>query len=118
MSGGPSALYHIAVAEEWEATAGAYAPRAFAVEGFIHCSTAEQVMRVADTFFSGRSDLVLLTIDARRVAKHLRYESAEPGGESFPHVYAPLERGAVIAVQRLALRADGTFEPFDSRSLT
>ena len=50
-------------------------------EGFIHCSTPEQVIQVANARFRGRTDLLLLTIDTDKVGPEIRYENLE-GGES------------------------------------
>jgi uncharacterized protein (DUF952 family) len=62
-------LFHITTRAEAEAAAdaGAYVPKQFAREGFIHCSWRHQVAEVANRLFSGRRDLVLLEIDRARV---------------------------------------------------
>ena len=76
--------------------------------GFIHCSFARQVRSVADTFYRGRSDVLLLSIDPSRVRAPIR-EEAPPGGDDlFPHIYGPLNVDAVDAVEPLAARVDGT----------
>ena len=104
-------LFHIAPAAAWAAAEGPYVPAGFAKEGFIHCSTQRQVIRTADALFSGRSDLVLLMIDSERVGASIRYENLEGGSELFPHIYASLPRAAVVAVEPLRVRSDGTFDP-------
>jgi uncharacterized protein (DUF952 family) len=67
-------------------------------------------MGVANVF-RGRSDLVLLTIDADRIDAPIRYENLSGGSELFPHVYSAFPRRSVVAAEPLALRADGSFEP-------
>jgi len=67
-------------------------------------------MRVANFLFRGRSDLVLLMIDSKRVAGRVRYENLEGGVELFPHVYSALSRDAVVAAEPLTLCADGTLD--------
>jgi uncharacterized protein (DUF952 family)/putative methionine-R-sulfoxide reductase with GAF domain len=104
-------LFHIAAARAWERSGDRYAPADFAKEGFVHCSTKEQVIGVANALFRGRADLLLLTIDANRIDAPIRYERASEGAERFPHVYSPLPRAAVLAVEPMVARADGTFEP-------
>jgi uncharacterized protein (DUF952 family) len=104
-------LFHIATAAAWRHSAGPYVPADFAREGLIHCSTQRQVMRTADALFSGRSDLVLLMIDTERVGAPIRYENLEGGSELFAHIYAPLPRAAVVAVEPLRVRSNGTFDP-------
>jgi uncharacterized protein (DUF952 family) len=103
-------LFHITPATAWACPADPYVPADFAREGFIHCSTLRQVMLVADTLFCGRSGLVLLMIDIERIGAPIRYENLEGGSEPFPHIYGPLPRAAVVAVEPLFARSDGTFD--------
>ncbi len=102
-------IFHIASAAAWAAPGGAYTGDTLESEGFIHCSTANQVMGVAHARFRGRRDLVLLCIDPSRVGPEIRYENLEGGDELFPHIYGPLEREAVLEAEPLELRADGRF---------
>ena len=68
-------IYHLVPRSVWDrAPAGPYRADSLATEGFIHCSTAAQVVGSADRYFRGRGDLVLLCIDESRVAGELRYE--------------------------------------------
>ena len=68
-------------------------------EGFIHCSTREQLPDTAARFFAGVPDLVLLVIDPARLHVPLKYEAPEPGAEEFPHVYGPIRVEAVVDVE-------------------
>ncbi|MEU0944802.1 DUF952 domain-containing protein [Streptomyces canus] len=68
-------------------------------EGFIHCSTREQLPGTAARFFAGVPDLVVLVIDPARLDVPLKYEAPEPGAEEFPHIYGPLPVGAVVDVE-------------------
>lgn len=70
-------------------------------EGFIHCSTAAQLVTTGRRHFAGQSDLVVLEIDPDRLRWELRWE--ESGGEPFPHLYGPLSLDAVIAVQTFSV---------------
>ena len=88
--------------------AGAYEAESLHSEGFIHCSTRTQILRSAARFFAGRSGLVLLCIDAQRLADRLRYEVAD--GEAFPHCYGPIPLEAIPAVIDFPCRPDGGFE--------
>lgn len=112
-------LFHIAVASEWEAGGAGepYRAPSLAREGFVHCSLAEQVARVAERRFRGRRDLLLLEIDAERLAVPLRFENLEGGSEAFPHVYGPIPRAAVCAVHPFAPAADGRFAEPASRTV-
>ncbi|MFF7953410.1 DUF952 domain-containing protein [Streptomyces griseorubiginosus] len=68
-------------------------------EGFIHCSTREQLPRTAAAFFADVPDLVVLVIDPALLDVPLKYEAPEPGGEEFPHIYGPLPVAAVVDVE-------------------
>jgi uncharacterized protein (DUF952 family) len=78
-------------------------------DGFIHCSTHEQLLRVANSRFRGRTDLVLLRIDAALVRDLIRYENLEGGAELYPHLYGSLAKAAVVAATPLRPDADGGF---------
>jgi uncharacterized protein (DUF952 family) len=102
-------VFHIAVASEWAEATTAYRPGRFDEDGFIHCSTASQVMRVARARFRGRSDLVLLRIDPDHVEREVRYENLEGGDELFPHIYGELDLAAVSGIEPLLVGSDGEF---------
>jgi uncharacterized protein (DUF952 family) len=113
---GVSRVYHIATRADWERALadGSYTrstvDRTLAEEGFIHASQESQVARTANKFYRGvPGDLLLLVIDAGLVAAEVRYEEV-PGAElPFPHIYGPLNTGAVLAAVPLRAGPDGTF---------
>jgi uncharacterized protein (DUF952 family) len=103
-------IFHIANREVWERNSPAdYQPEQFATEGFIHCSTAEQLIPVANLRFRGQLGLVLLEIDTNLVKPEIRYENLEGGLKLFPHIYGQLERKAVLRVRNFAPGLDGFF---------
>ena len=104
-------IFHITTRGAWEDSKpeGSYRPQAFAAEGFIHCSTREQVVRVADARFRGQRGLVLLCIDTERVAAEIVYENLEGGRELFPHIYGALNADAVVEILEFEPGADGRF---------
>lgn len=102
-------IFHIAVAAEWADATSAYRPERFDEDGFIHCSTASQVMRVARVRFRGRNDVVLLRIDPDSVEREVRLENLEGGDELFPHIYGELELSAVTGIEPLVVGMDGEF---------
>jgi len=112
-------ILHIAPIGDWQAaeSSGTYSADSLATEGFIHCSTRAQVVRVANERFRGRQDLVLLSIDPTRVAAPIRYENCEGGRERFPHLYGPLATRAIVNVLPFAPDARGNFNlPDDFRA--
>jgi uncharacterized protein (DUF952 family)/predicted DNA-binding protein (MmcQ/YjbR family) len=104
-------IFHITPAAAWAESADPYAPPEFEREGFVHCSTQRQVIEVANALFCGRSDLVLLMIDTARIKGLVRYGNSSGRAESFLHVYSSLPRDAIVAVEPLEARKDGSFEP-------
>jgi uncharacterized protein (DUF952 family) len=107
-------IYHIATAADWRRAQrdGEYATstigRTLAEEGFIHASTATQVADVANSYYRGvADDLVILVIDPGRLRPPLRYEHVP--GEPFPHIYGPLNADAVLTARPFPPSPDGTF---------
>lgn len=90
-------IYHLAGSEDWAAGAVEYRPSSFEEEGFIHCSSGEQVGRVARERFMWDNDLVELKIDPDSLADGVVYEDLTGDGELFPHVYGPIPTSAVMA---------------------
>lgn len=75
-------------------------------DGFIHFSTASQVRETAARHFAGQAELLLIAIDGARLGDALKYEVSR-GGALFPHLYAPLDLGAVLWVRPMPLGDDG-----------
>jgi uncharacterized protein (DUF952 family) len=80
-------------------------------EGFIHCSTAGQVVATANRIFAGSGDLLLLVIDPERLTAPLKYERAADAGEDFPHVFGTIDLAAVTDTMVLAEGPDGYVLP-------
>jgi len=53
--------------------------------------------------------LVLLCIDARQLSSPVIYEDCYEAGETFPHIYGPIDRAAVVAVVPFPAGPDGDF---------
>ena len=95
-------ILHIATPSDWAAatTTGQVAPPSLATEGFVHCSTRDQLAGTLERHFAGAGPLVLLVLDEAAIAADLRWEESLPG-ESFPHVYAPVPVSAVLSVEEI-----------------
>ena len=110
-------IYHIAQSQHWQdaIASGVYTPPGFAADGFIHCCTAGQIAEVANRYFRGETDLVLLLvllcIDPQRVAAEVRYEDLTGRGIAYPHIYGPLDLAAVQAALPFPREPDGAFKP-------
>ena len=104
-------ILHIAKQSEWETAVaeGVYRADTLETEGFIHCSTTEQVLKPANERFFGQEGLALLCIDPAKVAAHIVYEDCYESGQKFPHIYGPLNVAAVTAVLPFLPGEDGRF---------
>jgi len=100
-------IYHITSKKELaEAQAkGEYTAPSLQTEGFIHCSTAKQVVPVANAFYKGQHGLVLLKLDEDRIKSPVKWEApagppAEGINESdlFPHIYGAINLDAIASV--------------------
>jgi glutathione S-transferase len=117
MDDGADLIFHLAIAGEWdEACAGggpyrrSTAGLSLEEQGFIHLSFAHQVQAVADNFYAGRDDVVLLFVDPRRLTAELKVEALHGAPEPFPHLYGPLDLAAVIAAYPVSQGPDGRLD--------
>ena len=102
-------IYHMCRREEWAAAQarGQYdGSSQDAADGFIHFSTAAQIVESAARHRRGQDGLVLIACTADRLGEALRWEPSR-GGQLFPHLYGPLPVSAVAAVADLPLGPDG-----------
>ena len=83
-------LLHIVSDAEWKQVVQWYHPNSLELEGFIHCSTLENVLIPANERFLGRQDLLMLVIDRALVTAPVIVEDCEDRGIMFPHIYGPL----------------------------
>jgi uncharacterized protein (DUF952 family) len=108
-------IYHIAEAADWEQAQrdGQYTTStrgvSLAEQGFIHASQPAQVALVANAYYQGVPDLILLTIDTERVGSPIRYEPVPGQDQPYPHIYGPLNPDAVIETRPFAPGPNGTF---------
>jgi uncharacterized protein (DUF952 family)/GNAT superfamily N-acetyltransferase len=89
-----------------------------ATEGFIHCSTEHQMSAVANKYYRGATDMVLVHIDPAALTSPLRWEPPAhidgspslPNETLFPHIYGVINLEAVIRVIDFPLNLDGSFD--------
>lgn len=114
--GPPARLFHLALAADWAEAfkTGEYRTSTLGMTldevGYIHASHAHQVQGVADAFYRGRDDVILLAIDPERVPSEIREDLDPRSGQRFPHLYGALPVGAVVAAHSVGLAADGTLD--------
>jgi uncharacterized protein (DUF952 family) len=102
-------IYKICSAELWDQAerAGAFSGAPLDLrDGYIHFSTAAQVVETAAKHFAGLSGQVLVAVAADGLGEALKWEPSR-GGALFPHLYGALRLDAVKWVKPLPLAADG-----------
>ncbi len=99
-------IFHIATVRDWAAAqrSGTYTTSTRGVtleqEGFIHAARREQVPVVWTSYYADAGEpLVLLTIDTDKLTSPWREDPV--GGDTYPHVYGPIETAAVVRAQPL-----------------
>lgn len=110
-------LYKICPAALWREAEHAGTFRGSAVDlrdGFIHFSTAAQVVETAAKHFAGQHDLVLVSVDAAKLGSALKWEPSRRGA-LFPHLYGALDPKTVLHIEPLPFGPDGKhrFPPLD-----
>ncbi|MBP8252950.1 MAG: DUF952 domain-containing protein [Herpetosiphon sp.] len=101
----------MAYGDEWRAAQarGEYTTASLANEGFIHCSTIQQVLIPANARFRGKADLVLLCLDAAKIHAPIIFEDLYQSGIEFPHIYGTINLDAIVAVLDFIPQADGMY---------
>lgn len=112
-------IYHITPRSDWQAAQanGSYATPSIETEGFIHNSSREQILNVANSFYRGVDDLVILCIDETKLSAKLVWEapahpdpdhaSQEMDTALFAHIYGELNLDAVVDVVDFPEGSDG-----------
>jgi uncharacterized protein (DUF952 family) len=98
-------IYHLATAADWAAAqaSGTYTTstrgRTLAEEGFLHASRADQWEGVRERYYAEVTEsLVLLVVETDLLDVPVVEEPVPGGGETYPHVYGPLDPAAVVEV--------------------
>ena len=112
-------IYHITSRSQWKQAQaqGHYAPPSLQDEGFIHACARDQLLKVANAFYQGQENLLILCIDESRLtSRWVREAPAHPNPETasqapdsalFPHIYGILELEAVVAALPLPAAQNG-----------
>jgi len=101
-------LLHIAHGDEWARAQmdGLYRAGSLQEQGYIHCSYPHQVTEVANSVYRGQRGLVLLHVDPDMLDSWVVEEDGG-SGELYPHVYGPINVGAVVKAERFEPGEDG-----------
>lgn len=94
---------------------GYHEPESLRKEGFIHCSTEEQVLATANRRYFDQKDLILLVIETEKIEAKIITEDTSGREEKHPHIYGKLPWSAVVDVRKLQPEANGSFVNFPSK---
>lgn len=110
-------IFHIATSKEGEEANrnNLYRVESLNTQGFIHCSKREQVVMVANFLFKGRTDLLLLSINPKKVKAKIKYEALGGVNEDYPHIYGQLNIDAVTHIYDFSPNDKGLFNLPDFR---
>jgi release factor glutamine methyltransferase len=102
-------IVHICKRKDWQDTLkrGIYISNSLKQSGFIHCSQPQQILKVANNFYFGIPDLILLWMNPGEITSQVVWEASD--GALFPHVYGPINLEAVVSVSDLIPDKDGIF---------
>lgn len=104
-------IYHIAPLEDWtsQSSQPSYYAASLVDEGFIHCTAEpEKLEQVANQFYKDLAgSFIIVCIAVDRLHAELRWEEAD--GHLFPHVYGPLNRGAIVETMPFPRNVDDAF---------
>ncbi|MFF8320313.1 DUF952 domain-containing protein [Streptomyces bobili] len=111
-------IYHLVPKAEWDARPDRpYAPASLGEDGFVHCSPDEATtLAIADAFYrAAPRPLLAVLLDEDRLTARCAWEPADPapppgvpGSVLFPHVFGPLDRGAVTRVLEVRWDENGS----------
>lgn len=103
-------VFHLATPDGWQAATeiGRIEPASLTAEGFVHCSTVEQLTGTIERHFGAADELVIVELDPA-VAGELRWEESRPG-ERYPHLYRPIIATDVTGIHHWHRPVDGSVE--------
>jgi uncharacterized protein (DUF952 family) len=95
-------IYHITNTASWDRQSASelYATESLSEEGFIHCSTSDQVKGTLERYYATQKGLLLLHIDSTLLKAKLKYEEST-NGQLFPHVFGNINKDAIVKIENL-----------------
>lgn len=75
-------------------------------DGYMHFSTAEQLVETLSLHFRGQSDIVVLKVALAPIAENVKWEPSR-GGALFPHLYGQLSTDHIVKSGPASVDADG-----------
>lgn len=78
-------------------------------DGFIHCSTFDTVLDVANSHFRNCGQVLLVCIDTDEVISEIKWEDLKNCGIKFPHIYGLLNMTAIVDTLKIDKDNSGNF---------
>ncbi len=82
-------------------------------DGYIHLSTQAQLNETLAKHYRGQPDLVVLSVDLKRLDDDDVVWEPSRGGDLFPHLYAVLPVVAITAERRIGVTDTGAIVELD-----
>ena len=97
-------IYHMVNKQVWEQQHASYHFQhpGIKAEGFIHCSTKEQLMESYEKYYAGKTDILLISINPHWVLSEVKWEYSSARESDFPHIYGALNKSSIIWVQEVS----------------
>ena len=102
-------IYKVLKRSAWESAveSGLFAGAEIDIaDGYIHFSSAQQVVETVKKHFAGQTDLLLIAFDSSVFGDDLKWEPSR-GGDLFPHLYGTLNPSVAQSVFELPLDKSG-----------
>ena len=97
-------IYHIVLPSAWAAfDTDLYRHASLEIEGFIHCSFADQLDAVIERYYRVEKSVVVLEIESDKLMSRMLKEPST-NSEIYPHIYGPINRDAIVAVAERKLQ--------------
>lgn len=71
-------------------------------EGFIHCSTLDQLEQTLKVHFQPEDELVLVVLNPKWLLEEVKWEYSANRNSDFPHIYGKINKSAMIRLIRLS----------------
>ncbi|MEO5973645.1 MAG: GNAT family N-acetyltransferase [Ilumatobacteraceae bacterium] len=112
-----ASIFHITTHTDWNSRTDNYHHASLDSEGFIHCSTLHQLTPVANRYYLGEDEALVLVIATAALGSDLRWEPPRhPDGSPaqsvqllYPHIYGEINTTAVTEVVDLTRDLRGRF---------
>ena len=105
-------VLHVAKESDYKNSleSGLYGDFSIKKDGFIHCSTIENVVDVAnDNLREIQEKLIILCIDTEKLSSELKWEARGSKGIKFPHIYGLINLDAVVKTFPFIKNNSGNF---------